>query len=51
MAAARSDLVEELEAAGVTTILTSSWFTTGIKAPEISKAEEMIGAYGERFIR
>jgi probable F420-dependent oxidoreductase len=50
MAAPKPDLIEQLEAAGVTTILTSSWFTTGIKAPEISKAEEMIAAYGERFI-
>jgi hypothetical protein len=34
----------------VTTILTSAWFTTGITAPEIGRAEEMIAAYGERFI-
>ncbi|CAN5625890.1 TIGR03619 family F420-dependent LLM class oxidoreductase [soil metagenome] len=51
MAAARSDLVEELEAAGVTTILTSSWISGGLKAPEIGRAEEMIASYGERFIR
>ena len=46
----KPDLLAEIEAAGVTTILTSSWFTTGITAPEISRAEEMIAVYGERFI-
>ncbi len=51
MVAPKPDLLEEIEAAGVTTILTSAWFTTGITAPEVSKAEEMIAAYGERFIR
>lgn len=45
------DLVDELEAAGVTTILTSSWFTKGIMAPELSKAEELIHRYADRFIR
>lgn len=50
MVAPKTDVLEELEAAGVTTILTSAWFTTGITAPEIERAEEMIAAYGERFI-
>lgn len=50
MVAPKPDVIEELEAAGVDTILTSAWFTTGITAPEIGRAEEMIAAYGERFI-
>jgi len=51
LAAPRSDLVEELEAAGVTTILTSAWMAAGLNAPEAEQAEEMIRSYGERFIR
>jgi probable F420-dependent oxidoreductase len=51
MVAPTGEALEQIEAAGVTTILTSAWFSTGITAPEISKAEEMIAAYGERFIR
>jgi probable F420-dependent oxidoreductase len=51
LVAPKGDTLEQIEAAGVTTILTSSWFSTGITAPEISKAEEMIQAYSERFIR
>ena len=39
------------EAAGVTTILTSSWMATGMTAPPVERAEEMIATYGERFIR
>lgn len=51
LAAPRADLVEELEAAGVTTILTSSWLAAGIPAPDsVERAEELIGTYGERFI-
>ena len=51
MAAPTPDLLEELEAGGVTSILTSSWMSGGITAPEIGRTEEMIAAYGERFIR
>lgn len=50
MAVPTPDLLAELEGAGVTSILTSSWMSGGIKAPEIGRAEEMIAAYGERFI-
>lgn len=50
MAAPTPDLLAELEAAGVTSILTSSWMSGGITAPEIGRTEEMIAAYGERFI-
>lgn len=45
------DLIEELEAAGVTTILTSAWMAVGMTAPAVEQAEEMIHTYGERFIR
>lgn len=51
LVAPKADALEELEAAGVTTILTSSWFSTGLAAPEIDRAEEMVRAYAERFIR
>lgn len=51
LAAPTDELVERLEAAGVTTILTSSWMATGLTAPEVDRAEEMIATYGERFIR
>ena len=51
MAAPTPDLLEEIEAAGVTTILTSSWAAKGLTAPDVDRAEEMIAAYGERFIR
>ena len=51
MVAPKPDVLEELEAAGVTTILTSSWFNGGIAAPDIDRAEEMVRAYGDRFIR
>ena len=50
MAAPTPDLLAELEGAGVTSILTSSWMSGGITAPEIGRTEEMIAAYGERFI-
>lgn len=46
-----ADALEEIAAAGVTTILTSSWFAGGIRAPEVDRAEEMIRSYAERFIR
>lgn len=51
LAAPRSDVVEQLEAAGVTTILTSAWMGAGISAPGVEQAEELIATYGERFIR
>jgi hypothetical protein len=51
MAAPTPDFLEEIEAAGVTTILTSSWMATGLTAPDVERAEEMIATYGERFIR
>ena len=44
------DLLDDLEEAGVTSIITSSWFSKGISAPEISKAEELIHRYAQRFI-
>jgi probable F420-dependent oxidoreductase len=51
LAAPKADLLEQLEAAGVTTILTSAWMSGGLQAPSVDQAEEMIGSYGERFIR
>jgi probable F420-dependent oxidoreductase len=52
LAAPRAELLDRLEAAGVTTILTSAWMGAGIMAPEsVDHAEELIGTYGERFIR
>ena len=46
-----TDLVEQLESVGVTTILTSAWMAQGLTAPDVDRAVEMIGTYGERFIR
>lgn len=43
-------VLEQLEEAGVTTILTSTWFTEGLTAPDLDRTEELIRAYGERFI-
>jgi len=51
LAIPNGDLIEELEAEGVTTILTSAWMASGINAPELAQAEELIGTYAERFIR
>jgi probable F420-dependent oxidoreductase len=51
LAAPTPDLCEELEAEGVTTILTSAWMAVGVNAPEVERAEELIATYGERFIR
>ncbi len=51
LAAPNADLIEQLEAVGVTTILTSAWMAMGMSAPEIGQAEDMIRSYGERFIR
>ena len=35
----------------MTSLLTSAWIATGFTVPEVDRAEEMIAAYGERFIR
>jgi probable F420-dependent oxidoreductase len=52
LAAPTADLCEQLEAVGVTTILTSAWMAAGLQAPEsVERAEELIASYGERFIR
>ena len=51
LAIPNGDLIEELEAEGVTTILTSAWMASGINAPELAQAEELISTYAERFIR
>ena len=51
LAAPSTDLVEQLESVGVTTILTSAWMAQGLTAPDVDRAVEMIGTYGERFIR
>jgi probable F420-dependent oxidoreductase len=45
------DLVEELETAGVTTILTSAWMATGVTSPERTAAEDLVRAYAERYLR
>jgi probable F420-dependent oxidoreductase len=50
LAAPTPDLCDELEAEGVTTILTSAWMAVGITAPDVERAEELIATYGERFI-
>ncbi len=45
------DTCERLEAAGVTTILTSAWMAQGVAAPESTQqAIDLIGAFGDRFI-
>lgn len=44
------DLVEELEAVGVTTIITSAWMAAGVESPSLDRAEELIAAYGDRYI-
>lgn len=46
-----ADLIEELEAAGVTTILTSAWFAMREESPDGDRAEELLRTYAERFIR
>jgi len=51
MAVPDADLVAELEAAGVTTILTSAWLATGVPRPSGDRAVELVQAYAERFIR
>ena len=44
------DLVAELEAAGVTTILTSAWMATGVTAPGRGAAEDLVRAYADRYL-
>jgi probable F420-dependent oxidoreductase len=51
LAAPGADLLEQLAAEGVTTILTSAWMASGVNAPETSQALELVEAFGERFIR
>lgn len=52
LASPSTDVLERLEAAGVTTILTSAWMAQGVAGPDSTEqAIELIGSYGERFIR
>jgi probable F420-dependent oxidoreductase len=46
----RAETVAELEAAGVTTILTSAWIAKGLKEVSGNQAIDLLGEYGERFI-
>jgi alkanesulfonate monooxygenase SsuD/methylene tetrahydromethanopterin reductase-like flavin-dependent oxidoreductase (luciferase family) len=43
--------VAALEAAGVTTLLTSAWMGRGVKRVTRDEAVAMVAAYGERFIQ
>lgn len=46
------ELLESLAAVGVTTILTSAWMAAGVTAPDsVGQAEDLIGAYAERYLR
>lgn len=46
-----AEMCERLEAAGVTTILTSAWMAQGVERPESTEqAIELIGSFGETFI-
>ena len=46
------ELLESLDAVGVTTILTSAWMAAGVAAPDsVGQAEDLIGAYAERYLR
>jgi len=51
LAAPTRDLLEELAAEGVTTILTSAWMASGVSSPEPDQALELVAAFGERFLR
>lgn len=42
-------LLEELEGAGVTTILTSAWMARGEPTPDADRAEELLRSYAEQF--
>lgn len=44
------DLLEELEGAGVTTILTSAWMATGEPQPSVDRAEELLRSYADSYI-
>ena len=51
LAAPSTEVLDRLEAAGVTTILTSAWMAQGVAGPaSTDQAIELIGSYGERFI-
>lgn len=51
LAAPTGDVLEQLAAEGVTTILTSAWMASGVTAPETPQALELVEAFGSRFIR
>jgi len=51
LAVPRPEMIEQIEAMGVTTLLTSAWMAQGSRAPEsIEHAVDTVGAYGERWI-
>lgn len=51
LAAPSTEVCERLEAAGVTTILTSAWMAQGVAGPETTEqAIDLIGSFGDRFI-
>jgi probable F420-dependent oxidoreductase len=52
LAAPSTEVCERLEAAGVTTILTSAWMAQGVSGPaSTEQAIDLIGSFGDRFIR
>ena len=50
LAAPTRGLVEDLEGAGVSTILTSAWMAVGESRPDGDRAEELLRTYAERFL-
>lgn len=44
------DLLDELEGAGVTIMLTSAWIAARVDKPSADQAEELLRSYAERFI-
>jgi probable F420-dependent oxidoreductase len=46
----RPEIVAELEAAGVTTILTSAWIAKQQHSPSRQEAIDLVSEYGERYI-
>lgn len=44
------DVIEELEAMGVTTMATSAWIASGLSTVDRSQAVDLISSFGERFI-
>lgn len=50
LAAPRPDVIERLEAMGVTTILTSAWMAAGRDGSDRGEAIGMIRSYAEKFI-